>query len=96
MWVENTWPSPTESRRRSKRLPLPPAYVSSLTPPGVGHFTILDGEDVKPEDQGSNFFVGPGHVGRSRAEVGSIPGVEETGMRSDARGAREPELFLIR
>ncbi|CAM9585090.1 unnamed protein product [Ascophyllum nodosum] len=43
--------------------------LKNLVLPGVGRFTILDGEDVKPEDQGSNFFVGPGHVGRSRAQV---------------------------
>lgn len=36
---------------------------------GVGRFTILDSENVQPLDQGSNFFVGPEHVGLSRAKV---------------------------
>lgn len=36
---------------------------------GVGRFTILDVENVQPLDQGSNFFVGPEHVGLPRAKA---------------------------
>lgn len=36
---------------------------------GVGRFTILDPEDVQPADLGSNFFVGPNHLGLPRAQV---------------------------
>ncbi|CAM9601117.1 unnamed protein product [Hapterophycus canaliculatus] len=43
--------------------------LKNLVLPGVGRFTILDAEDVRPLDQGSNFFVGPEHVGLSRAKV---------------------------
>ncbi|CAM9327233.1 unnamed protein product [Scytosiphon promiscuus] len=43
--------------------------LKNLVLPGVGRFTILDAEDVQPLDQGSNFFVGPEHVGLPRAKV---------------------------
>ncbi|CAM9513780.1 unnamed protein product [Pylaiella littoralis] len=43
--------------------------LKNLVLPGVGRFTILDAENVRPVDQGSNFFVGPEHVGLSRAKV---------------------------
>ncbi|CAM9539086.1 unnamed protein product, partial [Ectocarpus sp. 8 AP-2014] len=43
--------------------------LKNLVLPGVGRFTILDAEEVRQLDQGSNFFVGPEHVGLPRAKV---------------------------
>ncbi|CAN0060931.1 unnamed protein product [Ectocarpus fasciculatus] len=43
--------------------------LKNLVLPGVGRFTILDAEEVRQFDQGSNFFVGPEHVGLPRAKV---------------------------
>ncbi|CAM9972640.1 unnamed protein product, partial [Ectocarpus sp. 13 AM-2016] len=43
--------------------------LKNLVLPGVGQFTILDAEEVRQLDQGSNFFVGPEHVGLPRAKV---------------------------
>ncbi|CAN0265679.1 unnamed protein product [Ectocarpus sp. 8 AP-2014] len=43
--------------------------LKNLVLPGVGQFTILDAEEVRQLDQGSNFFVGPEQVGLPRAKV---------------------------
>lgn len=42
--------------------------LKNLVLPGVGHFTIVDGEKVKEEDLGVNFFLDEDSLGRSRAE----------------------------
>ena len=45
------------------------SILKNLVLPGIGHFTILDPEIVKPEDAGNNFFL-EGHesIGKSRAQ----------------------------
>ena len=42
--------------------------LKNLVLPGVGNFTIVDGERVKEEDLGVNFFLDEDSMGRSRAE----------------------------
>ncbi|SLM36502.1 UBA/THIF-type NAD/FAD binding fold [Lasallia pustulata] len=42
--------------------------LKNLVLPGVGNFTIVDGEKVKEEDLGVNFFLDEGSLGRSRAQ----------------------------
>jgi len=45
------------------------SILKNLVLPGVGHFTILDHENVSPEDAGNNFFLeGHSSIGKSRAE----------------------------
>jgi amyloid beta precursor protein binding protein 1 len=43
--------------------------LKNLVLPGVGHFTVLDSENVSYCDIGSNFFVDAKSLGRPRAEV---------------------------
>lgn len=44
------------------------SILKNLVLPGVGHFTILDPDNVTPEDAGNNFFLeGLESVGKSRA-----------------------------
>jgi hypothetical protein len=35
---------------------------------GIGHFTILDSQNVSPEDAGNNFFLHQSSIGKSRAK----------------------------
>ena len=42
--------------------------LKNLVLPGVGNFTIVDGERVKEEDLGVNFFLDEDSLGHSRAE----------------------------
>lgn len=45
------------------------SILKNLVLPGIGHFTILDPENVNAEDAGNNFFLdGPDSIGKSRAE----------------------------
>ncbi|XP_011497126.1 PREDICTED: NEDD8-activating enzyme E1 regulatory subunit isoform X2 [Ceratosolen solmsi marchali] len=43
--------------------------LKSLVLPGIGAFTIIDGNKVTEEDIGSNFFLDADSVGKSRAHV---------------------------
>ena len=43
--------------------------LKNLVLPGLGQFTIVDGEVVTPADRGNNFFVGKESVGHPRAKV---------------------------
>lgn len=43
--------------------------LKSLILPGVGAFTIIDGETVSGADVGSNFFLESSFIGQSRARV---------------------------
>lgn len=43
--------------------------LKSLVLPGVGSFTIIDGEKVSEQDLGTNFFLDVDSIGKSRAEV---------------------------
>ncbi|XP_065162078.1 NEDD8-activating enzyme E1 regulatory subunit [Atheta coriaria] len=43
--------------------------LKSLVLPGIGAFTIIDGEKVTQEDIGSNFFLDSESVGTSRAQA---------------------------
>nr|CAH7725972.1 unnamed protein product [Callosobruchus chinensis] len=43
--------------------------LKSLVLPGIGSFTIVDGEKIAEEDIGSNFFLENDSVGLSRAQV---------------------------
>ncbi|XP_073257022.1 NEDD8-activating enzyme E1 regulatory subunit-like [Porites lutea] len=42
--------------------------LKNLILPGIGSFTIVDGEKVTGEDVGNNFFLTQDNVGKSRAE----------------------------
>jgi amyloid beta precursor protein binding protein 1 len=45
------------------------SVLKNLVLPGIGHFTILDSENVSPHDAGNNFFLdGPASIGKNRAE----------------------------
>lgn len=43
--------------------------MKSLVLPGIGAFTIVDGEKISPEDIGSNFFLEYNFIGQSRAQI---------------------------
>lgn len=42
--------------------------LKNLVLPGIGAFTILDGQNVTDFDVGNNFFIEPDSKGKSRAE----------------------------
>lgn len=42
--------------------------LKNLILPGIGSFTVLDGQKVGEYDIGNNFFVDPASEGQSRAE----------------------------
>lgn len=42
--------------------------LKNLVLPGVGHFTIVDGNVVEEEDLGVNFFLDESSLGKSRAK----------------------------
>ncbi|CAG5135281.1 unnamed protein product [Candidula unifasciata] len=43
--------------------------LKNLILPGIGSFTIVDGNKVQGEDVGNNFFLTADSVGKSRAQV---------------------------
>ncbi|TFK68056.1 hypothetical protein BDN72DRAFT_888691 [Pluteus cervinus] len=45
------------------------SILKNLVLPGIGHFTILDPQQVTPQDAGNNFFLeGQNSIGKSRAK----------------------------
>uniref|UniRef100_A0A8C3LZD0 NEDD8-activating enzyme E1 regulatory subunit n=1 Tax=Chrysolophus pictus TaxID=9089 RepID=A0A8C3LZD0_CHRPC len=42
--------------------------LKNLVLPGIGSFTIVDGNRVSGEDAGNNFFLQKSHIGQSRAQ----------------------------
>ncbi|CAH1968526.1 unnamed protein product [Acanthoscelides obtectus] len=57
--------------------------LKSLVLPGIGSFTIVDGEKITEEDIGSNFFLENDSVGLSRAQVATQCLLE---LNPDVRG----------
>ncbi|KAK5640458.1 hypothetical protein RI129_011269 [Pyrocoelia pectoralis] len=57
--------------------------LKSLVLPGIGAFTIVDGEKVTEEDVGSNFFLDEFHIGTSRAQAATETLLE---LNPDVRG----------
>uniref|UniRef100_A0A6P7FQU9 NEDD8-activating enzyme E1 regulatory subunit n=1 Tax=Diabrotica virgifera virgifera TaxID=50390 RepID=A0A6P7FQU9_DIAVI len=57
--------------------------LKSLILPGIGSFTIVDGEKVTEEDIGSNFFLESDSIGTSRAQVSTQCLLE---LNPDVRG----------
>nr|XP_023013135.1 nedd8-activating enzyme E1 regulatory subunit [Leptinotarsa decemlineata] len=57
--------------------------LKSLVLPGIGSFTIVDGEKVTEEDLGSNFFLDTDCLGLSRAQVATQCLLE---LNPDVRG----------
>ncbi|XP_016841229.1 NEDD8-activating enzyme E1 regulatory subunit [Nasonia vitripennis] len=57
--------------------------LKSLVLPGIGAFTIIDGNKVTDEDIGSNFFLDADSAGKSRAQVATQLLLE---LNSDVRG----------
>ncbi|KAF5296155.1 hypothetical protein FQA39_LY12609 [Lamprigera yunnana] len=57
--------------------------LKSLVLPGIGAFTIVDGEKVSEEDIGSNFFLDEPHIGMSRAQAATECLLE---LNTDVRG----------
>jgi molybdopterin/thiamine biosynthesis adenylyltransferase len=43
------------------------SLLKNLVLPGIGHFTILDPNDTKPEDVGNNFFLEVDSIGKQKA-----------------------------
>lgn len=53
------------------------SILKNLVLPGIGHFTILDPENVSAADAGNNFFLnGHSSIGKSRAEE-AVPLLKE-------------------
>ncbi|KAG5872635.1 hypothetical protein JTB14_003723 [Gonioctena quinquepunctata] len=57
--------------------------LKSLVLPGIGSFTIVDGEKITEEDIGSNFFLDSDSIGLSRAQVATQCLLE---LNPDVRG----------
>lgn len=57
--------------------------LKSLVLPGIGAFTIVDGEKVTEEDIGCNFFLDETHIGMSRAQAATESLLE---LNRDVRG----------
>ncbi|KAK4873522.1 hypothetical protein RN001_015551 [Aquatica leii] len=57
--------------------------LKSLVLPGIGAFTIVDGDKVSEEDIGSNFFLDEAHIGMSRAQAATECLLE---LNPDVRG----------
>ncbi|KAJ8983471.1 hypothetical protein NQ317_014929 [Molorchus minor] len=57
--------------------------LKSLVLPGIGSFTIVDGEKITEEDLGSNFFLENDSLGMSRAQVATQSLLE---LNPDVRG----------
>ncbi|XP_017769621.1 PREDICTED: NEDD8-activating enzyme E1 regulatory subunit [Nicrophorus vespilloides] len=57
--------------------------LKSLVLPGIGSFTIIDGEKVTEEDIGSNFFLDNDSLGNSRAQAATMCLLE---LNPDVRG----------
>uniref|UniRef100_A0A8D8T1H8 NEDD8-activating enzyme E1 regulatory subunit n=1 Tax=Cacopsylla melanoneura TaxID=428564 RepID=A0A8D8T1H8_9HEMI len=57
--------------------------LKSLVLPGVGSFTIIDGEKVSEQDLGTNFFLDVDSIGKSRAQVATQLLLE---MNADCQG----------
>ncbi|XP_054718330.1 NEDD8-activating enzyme E1 regulatory subunit-like [Uloborus diversus] len=57
--------------------------LKSLVLPGIGAFTILDGEKISGQDAGNNFFFDKDSVGQSRAKVSTKYLLE---LNPDVRG----------
>ncbi|XP_018322780.1 NEDD8-activating enzyme E1 regulatory subunit [Agrilus planipennis] len=57
--------------------------LKSLVLPGIGAFTIVDGEKVTEEDVGSNFFFEEDSIGTSRAQAATHALLE---LNQDVRG----------
>jgi NEDD8-activating enzyme E1 regulatory subunit len=73
--MKRLWASSGQSALESARILVVSSSATStsilknLVLPGVGHFTLLDPENVTPEDAGNNFFLESlKSVGKSRAE----------------------------
>ena len=68
--------------------------LKSLVLPGVGSFTIVDSEIVKPEDVGNNFFLDEDSIGQPRGSVACNLLLE---MNNDVKGdflEEKPESVL--
>ncbi|CAJ0955784.1 unnamed protein product, partial [Ranitomeya imitator] len=68
--------------------------LKNLVLPGIGSFTIVDGNVVKGEDVGNNFFLNRGSIGKSRAQT-SMELLQE--LNEDVTGdfvAEDPDQLL--
>ncbi|SRR5258708_5485309 len=64
------------------------------SPSGIGHYTVLDSQDVAPEDAGNNFFLHYNSIGKPRAKEivrflnemnESVDGEADISVRCDPR-----------
>ncbi|XP_022100909.1 NEDD8-activating enzyme E1 regulatory subunit-like [Acanthaster planci] len=68
--------------------------LKNLILPGIGSFSIVDGNKIKGEDIGNNFFLDKDSLGRSRAQITTELLLE---LNSDVRGdfvEESPEQLL--
>uniref|UniRef100_A0A8B9F5L6 NEDD8-activating enzyme E1 regulatory subunit n=1 Tax=Amazona collaria TaxID=241587 RepID=A0A8B9F5L6_9PSIT len=68
--------------------------LKNLVLPGVGSFTIVDGNQVSGEDVGNNFFLQKNHIGKNRAQSATELLQE---LNSDVSGnyvEESPEVLL--
>ncbi|KAI2579019.1 NEDD8 activating enzyme E1 subunit 1, partial [Homo sapiens] len=68
--------------------------LKNLVLPGIGSFTIIDGNQVSGEDAGNNFFLQRSSIGKNRAEA-AMEFLQE--LNSDVSGSfveESPENLL--
>lgn len=70
--------------------------LKNLILPGIGAFTVLDGQKVGPNDLGNNFFLEPDSDGKDRAsEVAKYLSELNPSVKSHARVADPAQALAI-
>ena len=65
------------------------SILKNLVLPGIGHFTILDSQDVTSADAGNNFFLnGYSSIGKNRAEE-ALPLLNELNDSVDGKAVKK-------
>nr|XP_024651640.1 NEDD8-activating enzyme E1 regulatory subunit [Macaca nemestrina] len=65
--------------------------LKNLVLPGIGSFTIIDGNQVSGEDAGNNFFLQRSSIGKNRAEA-AMEFLQE--LNSDVSGSFVEEVYM--
>lgn len=64
--------------------------LKNLVLPGIGSFTIIDGNQVSGEDAGNNFFLQKSSIGKNRAQA-AMEFLQE--LNSDVSGSFVEEVY---
>ncbi|KAI0794835.1 hypothetical protein C8Q75DRAFT_747634 [Abortiporus biennis] len=71
------------------------SILKNLVLPGIGHFTLLDDEQVKPSDAGNNFFLdGFSSIGKNRAQE-ALPLLKELNDSVDGEAVTKSVKELL-